>query len=378
MVIEDVRRMIRAIEFSELNVSFKRRIEKHIYPELAAEMEEAVQVFNAAAQKQEAQNGFYEILLNRVDFALVVSNEDHEIVWINKAATQLFTQLRPCYLQDLQKEYPDFSAILTGLLPKEVKIINLHNRPEETKLAVTVSFIQVKGKPLKIFHFKNVQPIIERTETEAWKKLIRVLTHEIMNSLAPIISLAETFSDKEAVADPVTMNKVMETIHKRSKGLIQFVSNYQRAAKAHTLHLSEVLFMEIMENIEGLLKGEEIIFTTACQPPDLRIIADRGQMEQVLINLVKNARDACQGNKIPRIQVEALKRDSGQIAIMVTDNGTGMPEEVRNKVFVPFFTTKKNGTGIGLSFCREIINAHGGSISIASEYNRGTTVTIVL
>ena len=233
---------------------------------------------------------------------------------------------------------------------------------------------------LTAFRTRLYNVVVAEAETEAWQKLIRVLTHEIMNSIAPIISLSETVTERAASngmneRDYGIMLQAMQTIHRRSKGLLDFVENYRKLTRipVPAMHLFAV--SDLFEDLKGLYPSGDIYFSFSIRPSDLRVYADRTMIEQVLINLLKNAAEACSEQKMPQVKTAAFIRE-GVPVITVSDNGSGIVPEALDKVFVPFFTTKQGGSGIGLSVCRQIMNRHGGSISVTSEADRGTVFTL--
>lgn len=236
------------------------------------------------------------------------------------------------------------------------------------------------NEALNAFRLRLYNSVVAEAETEAWQKLIRVLTHEIMNSIAPIISLSETVTERAVQngmneRDYAIMLHAMQTIHRRSKGLLDFVENYRKLTRIPMPTMQIFPVSALFGDLQKLVPAESIRVVYAIRPPELRLHADRGMIEQVLINLLKNAVEACADSESPEIRVEAFRRD-GMLVITVSDNGSGIVPEALDKVFVPFFTTKPGGSGIGLSVCRQILNRHGGNITVASEMERGTTFTM--
>lgn len=247
------------------------------------------------------------------------------------------------------------------------------------------SLIKSMNEALASFRSRLYDSVKEENEIEAWQKLIRVLTHEIMNSIAPIISLSETVTERAAVngmneKDYSIMLQAMQTIHRRSKGLLEFAENYRKLTRIPTPSLQPIRIEELFNDIRKLFPSDEVTFVFRVIPPGLRLMADRAMIEQVLINLIKNAREAClqhpQAHTAPLVQIEAVRSAQGTPSISVTDNGMGILPEALDKVFVPFFTTKPGGSGIGLSICRQVMNRHGGSISVSSESEKGTCFTL--
>ena len=233
------------------------------------------------------------------------------------------------------------------------------------------------NEALSAFRTRLYNVVVAEAETEAWQKLIRVLTHEIMNSIAPIISLSETVTSSNGLneRDYSIMLQAMQTIHRRSKGLLDFVENYRKLTRIPVPMQQLFPVSSLFDDLRGLYPAGAVSFSFSVRPVDLRIYADRAMIEQVLINLLKNAVEACQERSYPEVRVNAFRRE-GVPVITVSDNGYGIVPEAMDKVFVPFFTTKQGGSGIGLSVCRQIMNRHGGSISVISEEEKGTTFTL--
>ena len=217
--------------------------------------------------------------------------------------------------------------------------------------------------------------VLERNEMEAWQKLIRVLTHEIMNSITPIISLSETLSEREMTEKnyPV-MRQGMQTIHRRSKGLLEFVENYRKLTRLPAPVRRPVSIRELLQDLKKLFSEEYIHIELPETDRTLQI--DRIQIEQVLINLIKNAKEACSKKEEPLIEIRMVPAFSWQCLITIRDNGGGIMPEVQDKIFVPFFTTKTSGSGIGLSLCKQIMNRHGGNITVQSTVGQGSCFTL--
>ena len=196
--------------------------------------------------------------------------------------------------------------------------------------------------------------------------------HEIMNSITPIISLSETLSTREV--EYSRMLQGMQVIHKRSKGLLEFVENYRRITRIPAPVKEKVTLAELFNGIAELIPNDYISFA---QPaPQISIKADRTQMEQVLINIIKNAIEACAEVPSPQIQVQSSVSETGTVSITVSDNGPGILPNVLDKIFIPFFTTKENGSGIGLSLCKQIMHLHGGNITVRSTPEQGSEFTL--
>ena len=217
--------------------------------------------------------------------------------------------------------------------------------------------------------------LVERHEMDAWQKLIRVLTHEIMNSITPIISLSETLSDRDVTKKNYNvMRQGLLTIHRRSKGLLEFVENYRKLTRLPAPVRRPVSLTELLQDLQKLFP--EPYIRVELPSADCTLQIDRTQIEQVLINLIKNAREACAHTPEPRIEIRSHQLSPWLNTITVTDNGEGILSDVQDKIFVPFFTTKSNGSGIGLSLCKQIMNRHGGNITVQSTVGQGSCFTL--
>ncbi len=377
---KDMQRFVNAIRFNEFNISFKNSVKKGLDEDLEVEMAKAISMFNERVMKKESELNFYEILLNRIDHAIIAVNVSEEIIWINKIATDLLGRPHPRRLDDLAAVEVDLPITLRLLTPKDVQTIKIQDANNDIHLAIGVSSASIRGEQIRIFSLKDVQPLLDKTESDAWKKLIRILTHEMMNSITPIISLAETFSEQETDAfDAEIMTKAMQVIHRRSKSLVGFVNNYKQLSHIPVPQKTNFVVAEMIEDIYHLLKAQNILFTYDVNHPGMTITADRGQLEQVLINLIKNGAEAVESSiSSPHIQVIVDKDEYQHPLIHVSDDGAGILPDVLDKIFIPFFTTKAKGSGIGLSMCRQIINAHGGALTVVSEPDQGSTFTIRL
>ena len=226
---------------------------------------------------------------------------------------------------------------------------------------------------LEMFRERTHDSMVEEAEAAAWQKLISVLTHEIMNSIAPIISLSETLAEREMDKEEESeeykiMKQAMEAIHRRSVGLLSFVENYRKLTRLPQPVMQPIALKSLLKSLQQLTSSYGIAFSFNVYPEQLILNADKGMVEQLLLNLLKNAKEACEGVENPAISVMAEKVGNS-IKISVSDNGQGIVGEARDKVFIPFYSTKAKGSGIGLSLCKQIVLRHGGKISLNSDNN---------
>ena len=230
---------------------------------------------------------------------------------------------------------------------------------------------QEMDEALAAFRRQTHDAMLDEAETKAWQKLIRVLTHEIMNSIAPIISLSETLSERNIEAKPsreeyLQMKQAMQTIHRRSKGLLTFVDNYRSLTRISEPVLQPIPVKSMLDSLQRLVSLHQIHFSFQVYPEQLLLLADRDMLEQILINLLKNAHEACAQQPNPKIEVKAAKVGD-EVIVSVIDNGSGIQPEVVEKIFIPFYTTKKDGSGIGLNLCRQMMLRHKGHIGVKTN-----------
>lgn len=363
-----------SIKFSQSNISFTNNISDEIYLSYYNSLDQALDKINRQTQKQEANISFYSILLNRIDFALIVTNQAEKILWINKMALDMLGRPKPLDLEAVKRISDKFREVFESLQPQSSRTFKLDKGDKLLNLIVNLSTITVRGEVFNIYSIKDVQLVVDETQDIAWQQLIRVLTHEIMNSLTPIISLSENLSVNGSDADVLV--KAMEIIHRRSKGLVSFVNNYKKLTQIPPPKRTNIKIKPLIEDILHLMKGYGVKLHTLITSDNLTLYADRGQIEQVLINLIKNSLESCSNTDKPAIKLTAMNNNHDQIIITVSDNGSGMEPDILDKIFTPFYTTKAGGSGIGLSICRQIISMHGGTLTATSTYGKGSLFTI--
>ena len=259
-------------------------------------------------------------------------------------------------------------------------------------LVIYTTEFRLRNQTLTIASIQNIQSELEEKEMEAWQKLIRVLTHEIMNSITPISSLAKTVdemlmnqskNENKQIDDQefIDIRDAVNTIQKRSEGLIHFVEAYRKLTRIPKPDLKQIDLKDTIHQVTRLMDREfqdqNIQVHIEDSPATLTIFADPEQIEQVLINLIKNSIDALAKKKEKRIRIKTVLDEQGRKVIEITDNGSGIAAEAREHIFVPFYTTKKTGSGIGLSLCRQIMRQHLGSISAYSEPKKNTTFKLL-
>jgi len=328
-----------------------------------------------------------------VGIGLIVFQPDGEVELINTAAKRLLRIPRLKNIKSLESLSKPLVKTMSSLKSRESALIKVEDENELLHLALYASEFKLRGQKYSLVSIQNIHSELEEKEMEAWQKLIRVLTHEIMNSITPIASLTSTVSglikdtyekkteDSKLKSEPLKdIQQALQTIQKRSQGLLHFVDAYRNLTLIpkpnFQIFLIKELFERIMKLMQANIKQNSIQFKVNVEPETLELTADPELIEQVLINLLLNAFQAVKGQKVARIELNALLDGRGRIIIQVGDNGPGISKENQEKIFIPFFSTKEEGSGIGLSLSRQIIRLHHGSIGVYSEPDIQTIFTL--
>lgn len=319
---------------------------------LVRELNLTFDIFRQRLQSEAIRQHYYEQVLDEVDTGVLVCREDGEITWQNRASILMLGSMR-----DMPQEW-----IATH---SAHKVTHTHHNTVYEMLVCSRKFV-LDRQTYRIVSLRDIHEVLEETEIEAWQKLVSVLTHEIMNSLTPIIGLSESAEGMDERAD-----SALAVIHRRSKGLLEFVNNYRKLTRIPQPQMESVPVQEYFNDLEQFY-GDRLRCNVS--PSALKVYADPRQLMQVLVNLVKNASEASNGV----IELNASRMADGNIEISVRDYGHGILPEVMDSIFVPFFTTKPQGSGIGLSLCKQIVKQHRGRLQVKSSPGRGSTFTIVL
>lgn len=346
--------------------------------------------FKVISKEKETQYQYLQKILELVDTGILSYEvETGEVVWMNESLKRMLQLPYLKNIQTLVKRDPELHAAIYQLLPGDHKIARAHLEREVFKVLMSATAFQTEGKKYKLVAFQNVNEALDETESKAWQSLLSVMTHEIMNSIAPISSLADTMKTRLQARYATTggadhsledLEIGINTIKRRSEGLLKFAETYRHLNKITTLSLQKVYIRELFGNLHQLMqptfeqKGIEM--EIILRNPELVLQADPSLLEQVLINLVVNAIEAVRDRDNAKIVLSADQTTRGKIILKVADNGQGIPEELMDKIFIPFFSTKKQGSGIGLSLCKQIIMLHKGIIQVHSAPDNGTVFSL--
>ena len=342
--------------------------------------------FKVISKEKETQYQYLQKILELVDTGILSYEEQTgDVVWMNESLKKMMQLPYLKTIHSLERRDPELYKEVLILKPGISKIASAHFEKTSFKILLSATAFQTEGKVYKLVAFQNVNEALDETESKAWQKLLSVMTHEIMNSVAPISSLADTLkhrlqqsvtslNDDSGSLDDLELG--IDTIKRRSEGLLKFAETYRNLNKITTLNLKKVyvreLFGNLLQLMQPTLEQKDIELETILKDTDLQLEVDINLIEQVLINLVVNAIEAIKDSPAPKIVLSAYVASNFRTVIKIADNGNGMPPELLDKIFVPFFSTKKNGSGIGLSLCKQIMMLHRGNVQVQSVEGEGT------
>ncbi len=387
-------RFLEAIEAEDFTQTFSLAGRSKAFDELNRTFNRITQRFEEMRSEREDQFQYFQFVVERLSVGLIVFRHDGKVDVINRAAKRLIGMPSLRNIKELGALSPDLLDAVRDANRRGRNLVRVENDNLSVRLAILTSEFRMRGISYTLASLQDLRGEMEEIELDAWQNLIRVLTHEIVNSIAPIASLASTAnklltdsgtqSREQGETVPQVFGDVqtaVRTIETRSEGLLRFVNSYRTLT-----HVPEpkfkifpiiTLFRRVEQLVGSSLKNSSIKLTIAVEPESLELTADPDLLEQVLLNLVMNSIQALDGKTDGKIELSAHLEERGKIAIRVEDNGAGIPREVQEKIFIPFFTTKDTGSGIGLSLSRQILHLHRALISVWSKPGERTVFTIV-
>ena len=370
-----MQQLLSSLSMQDYSVAFSEGQKMADIDALARSINSIVDSYKQREMEVQMRLSYFETLLGSIDTALLVTTAEGHVEWTNRATADLIGYV-PHHIDLLSAIDATLPLSLRQMLPG--RSLQLHLRkgtPDEAHLVADVSLYTTGHRTLHIYSIRNIREVLEDNEQQSWQKLIRVLTHEIMNSLTPIISLSETLEGylPECTEPTAILRQGLQTIHRRSDGLLEFMKNYRKVALVPQPQIAEVRAAELVNPLIPLFVSTECItYRFALQYPETLLHIDRTQMEQVLINLLKNATEACADMPHAVVTVtDSMEPATNRYLLHVIDNGPGILPEVQERIFIPFFTTKPQGSGIGLALSKQIVHLHGGALRVVS--NVGST-----
>ena len=382
---DEVSQFVESIHYRDFSRHFDVRKAPNELKPLRKGFNEINTTFKLISRERETQYHYLQKILELVDTGILsYEQETGETGWINEAFKNLLGVPYLKTIHSLEKREPVLYTEIIKLKTGDAKIITITRNQQLVKILVTASMLRSDDKVYKLIAFQNVSEALDETESKAWQKLLSVMTHEIMNSVAPISSLADTMKNRlqspEIKNSPVSsqledLELGIDTIKRRSEGLLKFTESYRSLNKITKLDLTKILVRNLFENLNSLMRPsfekKHIELEIILRDPTLSIEADHNLLEQVMINLLVNAVEAVKERENPRITLSAEITSNNKTLVKIADNGMGMPPELLDKIFIPFFSTRKNGSGIGLSLCKQIMLLHKGNIQVQSTEGMG-------
>ena len=377
-----------SIRFDDLSQSFKTDSSDPTVQKLHSQLNEAIAKLKVSRKENNAEYQFFKNIVQHAAIGLLTFKNDGSIQTINSAAKRLLRITKADKLSDLSEVSQPLVETFLKLKTGGRELVRIKFGDESLQLSVYVIELTLRDEVMKLVSMSNIQSELDEKEMEAWQNLVRVLTHEIMNSVTPISSLAGIVEDdlkkridhqselplkKEELED---MYLSLQTISKRSEGLIRFVKEFRNLTHIPKPKLAQVPVKELLDEMAMLHKKEvadhAIVISVAVSPNNLIMLADKTMIEQVLINLIKNAIQSFEDQPNKLIELRAYQGEKENVVISVKDNGAGIDVEALEKIFIPFFSTKKTGSGIGLSLSKQIMRQHDGNITVKSKLGEGT------
>jgi two-component system nitrogen regulation sensor histidine kinase NtrY len=340
--------------------------------------------FRELRAEQEGQFQYLQTILALLDTGIVSYDAAGTVAWVNEAFKQTLHLPYLKNIRALQARQPVLYEAICRAVPGQPAVVKLTVGPQTVQLLVSATQFKLRGEAFTLLAFKNVSQALADTETAAWQQLLRVMTHEIMNSVAPIASLADSLGRhvqraRQQEASDELLDDVgtgIRIIQQRSEGLLRFAQVYRdfstlASPQRTTLYVQELL-QATRQLLAEQLAAQGIEVSLSVRPAHLTLHADGHLLEQVLINLVLNAAQAVTKTPNPHISLLVWSDEQERVVIEVKDNGSGIPADVLDSIFIPFFTTRPNGSGIGLSLAKQIMQLHQGSIQVRSVAGAGS------
>lgn len=385
----ELSQFIEAVQYRDFSLQFTEKNAPVSVRQLRRAFNQINTTFKQLSSEREEQYQYLQKILELVDTGILSYDQEGNVGWINEAFKRMMNIPYLRNISSLEKRDMSVYQTIISLKNGNSQLVKINHK--QVLLAKT-TFLN-ENIETNLIAFQNVNEAIEDTEAQAYQKLLRVMTHEIMNSVAPIASLAETMEKNlrrrkggkelggknEDEFDDISLG--ISTIRKRSENLLKFADTYRQLAKVSLTSFSKFYIRDLFEGVEILLENQieqqNIEFDVIIKDFELMIEGDMVLIEQVLINLIINAIDAVQHQQNPKITLSVFQNNQQQVIIEVQDNGLGMSYELIDKIFVPFFTSKPNGSGIGLSLSKQIMALHKGTITVNSIERQGTAFRLV-
>lgn len=386
---EELEQFVESVHYRDFSRHFDEKNAPVAVQPMRKGFNEINSTFKIISKERETQYQYLQKILELIDTGIISYNSEGEVMWMNESFKHLLSIPYLKTIHSLEKRDPALYNEIISIKPGESKVSAITTDRNISKILLSATAFQTEGKLYKLIAFQNINEALDETESKAWQKLLSVMTHEIMNSVAPISSLAETLKNrlraslKELNNNSGSLDDLelgIDTIKRRSEGLLKFAETYRNLNKITNPNLKKIYVRDMFENLHRLMQPtfeqKNIELEIILKNPELTLEADTGLIEQVLINLILNAAEAVKESANPRIQLSGFISTANKVVLKVADNGIGISPDLMEKVFIPFFSTRKTGSGIGLSLCKQIMMLHKGSIKVQSVAGEGTAFSL--
>lgn len=389
----EVTRFLDAARYADFSQRFRMHELGAGFGELGETFSDILQRFQAVRASHEKELRHLKALIEHVPVPLLSMHGDGALTIWNNAARRLFGASQVTHLDDLAQFGDAFLHEVARVEPGERRLVVFNSDEVEQRLMVAATKIIIGGKAEKLISLQNIQSELDAAQLQAWQDLVRVLTHEIMNSITPVASLAKTAVDlvddaagkvtdnPEVVAELGDVKDAVNTVARRSDRLNQFVSSYRRLTRLPPPERELIRLAGLFQDLETLVtkewEAEGVRLVISVEPAELDVSADRDMIEQILINMLRNAGQALSETNDATVWLSARLNKRGRVTIEVSDNGPGVPADIAERIFVPFFTTKREGSGVGLALTRQVMIAHGGSVSLSEREGGGARFSLI-
>ncbi len=376
---ESIRRvtfMFNAIDNDDLTFRFRDDEAEADNRMLNTALNRIKEIIVRAKLRAEERERYYQLIMECARTGLVTVNDAGSVYQANGEALRIFGLPRMTHIRQTETSMPEACRALQEIRTGQRLHVKEMTEAGEVNLSLTCAEIMLDQKRLRVIAVSDIDDYLAQTQIESWSKLTRILTHEIMNSLAPITSLSDTLLHLGRPLD-TDVAQGLETISATSRRLTAFVETFRRFTRIPEPQKAPVEVRGLLERAAALVATPQVGITVDVQPAEMLVYADEGLVSQVVVNLLKNAREAVAAQPDARIDVRARIDEGENIRIDVTDNGKAIPAAVTENIFTPFFTTKADGSGIGLSVSRRIMQLHNGSLRLTSNTDRRVTFTLL-
>lgn len=360
-----------AVENNDSTIFFSDKVNNRTEKDLNKSLNRVNGLIKGVKQQLVEQEKYYQVLLEHSSSGIICFDEKENVLLANKAAIQMLNLYVLTHLMQLRRVDEHLYERISKIKGNDNFSTSIKTPAGRIQLSISTSIFRMDNKEIRLLSLQDISTPLSDKEMESWTKLTQVLTHEIMNNLAPVISLSQDIQKRmdESSLEPAKAKKAFEIIQTQSQSLLRFVETYRKFTKLPLPNKQDILISDLFDRIRILYGSfqhtDTIAFQVANPKEDITLFIDEGQIVQVLINLVKNAVEAFDRNTTGTIKIWAEKSGKcGQTCIYISNDGTAIPDDIKESIFVPFFTTKNQGSGIGLSLVSQILRLHNGSIEL--------------